>query len=417
MKKFRFSFVIVFFLCFVGNSIGVELENTELESNIESAIRYLTNHCDANGRFVYIVYSETTSSQPERDPNEYNQVRHAGALYALAQAHDWAGKHGKKPLQTEILQTSRRAARYMMNRIAPVSGMPNVLALWSPKDEIDVELWKTGQETAKLGGAGLALAGLCPFELLAPDFASQETLIGLGRFIEELTLSDGSTIATVNARGAVHTLNSLFSPGEAALGLCALKRVSDKNGDDGKKYLATAMRIVAYLAETGLAWRDEPIDHWTLLATEACLAFEENSVLDAELRNRLLENTVRISQNILGEQIVEEDHPLNGSFNVGGSFCASSTRLEGLAAAWNTLEKTPNTGKISHEDLQRQIYDSLVRGIRFLTEHQIATGSAKGGIPAAVDSFEIQVDYVQHFLSAMIAFDSIKRKAEHVDTP
>lgn len=406
----------------------------DLDRPIELAVRYLLEHCNENGRFDYIVQSIPEEGITTDDPDQYNQLRHAGAIYALAQAYHWTEQQGKTELQTDIVVCMKRAAGFMLKRIGPVppfnwkeakesedNRMP-VLALWSPKDEIDRGreiglLDKNNGETAKLGGAGLALLSLCPLFEIDPDFVSKETLLGLGNFIDQMTLSDGSTIGAIDGSGRIQILTSLYSPGEAALGLCSLYQV-----DPDDRWLKTSQNILSYLAELDEKSDDSDQDHWPVQAAEALFLARSSGFQLNQNDQRIVRHACRIAQLFLKQQIVPENGFLDnnldllGCFNEGGRTCPTSTRLEALGAALNVL---PYLNQFGSEDEQAKIRDLIPniqqaqeRGLQFLIRHQIQNGPGKGGMPpiaafptSVQNSGCIQIDFVQHFLSAMLRYE------------
>lgn len=380
---------------------------------IVRAVGYIVNHCDADGRFTYIVPGENSKA----DPAEYNQVRHAGTIYALSQAHDWAVKHDH-PVRVEIEATMKRAAGYMLQRVGPVPRMDGVLALWSPTDERDpVAEHGTERDEAKLGATGLALVGLCAIEGFEPGFTPRETLLGLGRFLQRMTLSDGSALGSLDGKGRVKTLVSMYYPGEAALGLCALQRYDPKG-----PWRETAKKLLLYFAENRCGVTPDPLDHWFPIAVEALFDItgppapnpvsgrrffgrnrntsRENPLLSRSEHRVLCRHAAAVAEQILEDHIVDPDDPLCGAFDRDGMLCPGSTRLEGLQA---TLEVLPEK---EFRSLKERSRTSVDLGIRFLLRCQIADGPNRGGIPHAVgplSAAEIRIDYVQHFLSAVIA--------------
>ena len=99
-----------------------------------------------------------------------------------------------------------------------------------------------------------------------------------------------------------------------------------------------------------------------------------------------------------------------------GRTCATATRLEGLIAALTFLRDEDHF-------LAERIRGSVVQGIPFLLRSQVQSGAYAGAIPRAIrllprghalasDAFnrrstEVRIDYVQHAMSAMIAFDKL----------
>jgi hypothetical protein len=123
----------------------VELKPATVESAMAEASGYLIRHLDTDGRFEYAIHLEGLPAE-----EGYNVVRHAGAIYALAQYHELtADARTREPIL--------RAAHYLLGRhvrpIAEQNGMSAVFSL--PGEE--------GEGTnaqVKLGGCALGVIAL-----------------------------------------------------------------------------------------------------------------------------------------------------------------------------------------------------------------------------------------------------------------
>ena len=199
---------------------------------------------------------------------------------------------------------------------------------------------------------------------------------------------------------------SLFYPGEAALGLLML---FEKDPSD--VWIASAANALAYLARSRKDSSDVPADHWALLATEKILSLE-NSVELPVSRDLLINHAIQISEVMLQDQIEGHERPeYNGGFSKDGRTTPTATRLEGLQAVLNFLPP-------GHE-ARKRIEFAVLRGISFLLRAQIGEGKYSGGFPRAIGKIgqdspdagtfnvratEVRIDYVQHALSAMIQY-------------
>jgi len=179
--------------------------------------------------------------------------------------------------------------------------------------------------------------------------------------------------------------------------------------EDPKCYdvAARGMRHLCQTREAG----DVPPDHWALLATEPLIDISPENVVSEE-REAFLNHARHICELMLGTQVLESADPgLVGSFTADGRTCPTAIRLEGLLAPYRFLPKTD-------ADLRRRIASACHAGTAFLIRAQIGEGRLRGGIPRAVCSKpdipgnrsfnsrvgEIRIDYVQHALSALIAY-------------
>ena len=95
-----------------------------------------------------------------------------------------------------------------------------MLAVWS-----EPEVNRSGKPLqAKLGGTGLGLVALLSLENIQPGFTPLADLQALGRFTVYMQKEDGSFYSKYipSAGGRWDEWQSLFYPGEAALGLLML---------------------------------------------------------------------------------------------------------------------------------------------------------------------------------------------------
>jgi hypothetical protein len=240
------------------------------------------------------------------------------------------------------------------------------------------------------------LAGLLGLENVSPRATAPEDLRALGRFLLFLQRDDGSFRSKYYPRdgGTFAAWGSLYYPGEAALALFLLAE-----RDPSGPWRAAGEKALAYLADSRAGAKDVPPDNWALIATAKLFSLPA-SAQTAALRGRLIAHAVQICESLLAEQIVESPPgKLDGGFQREGRTTPTATRLEGLLAV---LEFLPP----ERAELRGRIERAVHRGIRFLLRAQIATGRYAGGVPQAVapDAPEIRIDYVQHFVDAMVRY-------------
>lgn len=364
-------------------------------STVEAAAlsaAYLTEAVGEDGRFAYLV-----NMNPDVEvPDDYNILRHAGTIYAMAQYYDL------EP-DPALLEAMLRAGAYLRDEaLGPVPDGEDMLAVWSdPAEDRDIP------EQAKLGGAGLGLVALCSIERVRPGFTPLEDLRRLGRFITYLQKDDGSYHSKYipSAGGRQDEWISLYYPGEAALGLAMLHELDPSGG-----WLEPAARSIEYLALEREEQAEAPADHWVLLATDTIFELAGAGELPVS-RELLFDHALRISDGMLAEQMVDPAKPvLYGGFTRDGRTTPASTRLEGLQAVLGFLPA-------DHE--KRPAVESAVeRGISFLLRAQVTEGEFAGAFPRSVmrmqgdseearefneEATEVRIDYVQHALSALVA--------------
>jgi hypothetical protein len=298
-----------------------------------------------------------------------------------------------------------RASAFLRKNYIGPDARSNTLVVWSKPLPV--------KSDADLGASGLGLVALTGVEQAQPNTIPLDDLRALGRFVIFLQKSDGSFASKYRAdTGPVGDWQSLYYPGEAALGLIALYEI-----DHSDEWLIAAGRALSYLARSREGAREVPPDHWALIATAKFVPhLDEISVRDriscCASRTELIAHAARISRSFLTEQIAEAPGAkLNGGFDPGGRTTPTATRLEGLLA---TLEFLPADAA----DLRSQIDAAVQRGIAFLLRAQIATGSYAGGMPQTVldagsnsqdvgHGSDVRIDYVQHALSAWLRYQRV----------
>lgn len=378
----------------------------ELDSFVSDAVSYLvrishTAEQDPKfpGRFTY-----QADIRKKLDPRsnywnhhqqpDYNLLRHNGAIYALSQAYhrneekrkntsnnNDASKRSFDANQIAIQHTIENAVGYLRdNALLPVPGHKDEwLAAWERNDPEDPH---SEPDTAKLGGAGLAMIALGKLEEIKPHSVSHEKeLRKLGAFVESLqNKEDGSFTCKYKwGIGPYDKWKSLYYPGEAALGLVTLAELELKieeeegrsqrkmvtsaelelehqhhntdhissNNEKEEKYsqrwIKVATNALLYLEQLR---RDQDLeeiepDHWALLATARLLP-----ILD-QLKQDLTDDSIERKQADLEYWLVYNhgtrvanamvsDHTTEGLSKHGGCFtydartCPTATRLEGL---------------------------------------------------------------------------------------
>lgn len=357
---------------------------------ITLAAQYIVGACGEDGKFVYEINTADGSVSPD-----YNIVRHAGAMYALAMIN------GIQP-ERKFVDALKRSATFMRERYirpGPPERDMKTLAVWAEPPTLGII------PKATLGATGLGLVGLIGLEKIQPNSIPRSDLKALGQFLLFLQNRDGSFRSKYFDRehGKFAAWGSLYYPGEAALALVLLYDL-----EGSKRWLAHTETALGYLAKSRAGPKDIPADNWALIATAKLFSLQDQPDISA-LRAPLVAHAVQICESILAEQI--DDTPpseLNGGFTREGRTTPTSTRLEGLQSA---LEFLPP----GQRDLRERIEKAVQRGVQFLLKSQIQTGRCAGGIPEAIpmpgDSTPpvIRIDYVQHFLCAMIRYRELSR--------
>jgi hypothetical protein len=366
---------------------GSAIPPTRISRAVVVATEYLERNCDTNGRFAYLVDTDSGQVSPS-----YNVVRHAGAIYALAMLN-------RLHPDANAVNTMVRAANFMRTTYIAPDARSNALAIWSHPPPLN--------KKAELGAAGLGLVSLAAMDQARPNAVPLDQLEALGRFVLFLQKPDGSFYSRYFAdKGLDRDWKSLYYPGEAALGLVSLFEL-----DHSRKWLAAAGKGLAYLAQSRQGLQEVPPDHWALIATAKLLPYYEQSACPVS-RAELVQHAARICERFLREQVTSAtDARVNGAFDPAGRTTPTAIRMEGLLAALEFLPK---------DNLRVRIEAAVQRGIVFLLNAQLTSGPYLGGMPGAVlasgsprnvrSTSEIRIDYVQHALSAWLRYEELYQR-------
>jgi hypothetical protein len=403
----RFFLCMVFGLQIVGRianaqTVGSHSKDGQLISmptpaQVSQAIAlsatYMERACGPDGKFVYKVKLGSDHESPT-----YDIIRHEGAIYALAMLN-----HSHQDPQA-VAAMVRAAAFLRQNYIGP-GVQPGQEVVWSkPLTNGDF----SSDDYAELGGTGLGLVALSAVHQARPKSQTIKQLQALGRFARFLQRDDGSFIHKYSAKnGPVLKWNSLYYPGEAALGFIALYEA-----DHSGVWLIAAGKALSYLAKSRAGLSTVPADHWALIATAKLLPYCERTPCGAS-REELVQHAIQICNSILHEQIRgSRVVGLDGAFDPDGRTAPAATRIEGLLAALEFLPKG---------ELRSNIEAEVGRGIAFLLRAQITFGPEAGGmlgtiIPGHRSSSEVRIDFVQHALCAWLRYQRfIENSAEARD--
>ncbi|MBN2342606.1 MAG: hypothetical protein JXX29_19605 [Deltaproteobacteria bacterium] len=384
-------------------SVAVDRESVFNAAKLTAALLAAQIHED--GRFTYWFDLNPARTYDDR----YNILRHAGSLYALSQ---WDALAPSPKVQQKITQglsyiqdccVTNVSLEAQKNGVSPI-----VLAVGS----FSAVHGSARPPVAKLGGTGLTLQAISAALSIGISVSvSEEARRAMGRFIVAMQKEDGSFYSKyrLDTETIDDDWQSLYYPGEAALGLVSLYEL-----DGDLTWLNSANRALLQLEAERRGIDEVPHDHWAMIATEGVLEHRENLSDEDVLRH--LRHIRQISAAILSRQRVNVASDVAGAFDNYGKTAPAATRVEGLVAGYRILQRH---GEESDESLRKQIRKSIERGILFLLRAQVSQGKHAGAIPRAVrpmeknlsgaKSFnrrltEVRIDYLQHALSAWIGY-------------
>ncbi len=355
---------------------------------IGRSVGYLLKACSPHGRFAYIV--DTADGGVSRS---YNIVRHAGAIYSLAM-------YNRFHPDAQAVNTMTQAATFLRTVYMSHDSRSNELVVWSKAVGFGTE--------ADLGGSALGLVALTEAARARPGSIPIEDLQSLARFVTSMQRPDGSFFSRYQAGvGPVSGGESLYYPGEAALGLIGLYEL-----DHSRRWLEAAAKGLSYLAKSRQGAKDIPDDHWALIATAKLLPHYDRAASPSS-RDELIRHARDICRAMLAEQVTAAHDPrLVGGFTPDGRTTPTATRLEGLLAALEFLPREDTA-------LRTQIETAAKLGVAFLLRAQIVSGPFAGGVPATMPGHksvvmnaqaresEVRIDYVQHALCAWLRYENL----------
>jgi hypothetical protein len=349
-------------------------DRAQVERAVKLASAYLRSAVGSDGRFDYLVRSDG-----QVDPKAYNELRHAGTIYAMAQAH---ARYPGKELGASI---ERAVAHLQQRYLAPVPGKQGMWAIWSGGR----------REQAKLGGAGLALLGMIGARQQLGDGIDTQAFEPLGVFLRHMQREDGSFYSKYfTGDGPSDSWRSLYYPGEAALGLLRLYRFTKD-----ERWRDSAIAALEYLARSRKGQADVPADHWALLATADALP-----LVDGRRRALLMGHALQVVDSMLAGRPDQIAHAaLSGCLTDDGRTTPTATRLEGLQAVLPLIPA-------SRPRLRQTLKRAIDGGLGFLLRAQKRSGSLRGGMPRAMRQSgddraeEVRIDYAQHAMSAWLQY-------------
>ncbi|KAG7339085.1 hypothetical protein IV203_025815 [Nitzschia inconspicua] len=372
------------------------------------------------GRFTY----EQSLKEPlvltnnywnaDNQQDDYNLLRHNGAIYSLGLSYH-------RTPRDDVLYAIQRGIGYLKtDALLPVpdvdhpgQNLPNMIAAWE-KESFDDP--KSPPDVAKLGGAGLALIALVHLERIRPGSTSIQTLRELGNFISYMQHPDDGSFTCKYSyqHGKNDDWTSLYYPGEAALGLTLL---AELDTEQQEKWLIVATKTFLYLESLrrNQPLRDIEPDHWALLATAKLLPLLEH--YDSDMEYWLVYNHgVRVATSLADAVTLPGLAKHGGCMTYDRRTCPTSTRLEGLLAALTFIrESEMYIGEDEHiaQPLRERIEEIIEYGVKFLLDAQelSSINNMQGGLPERYpikdpeEESNVRVDYVQHSMSAIIAYE------------
>jgi uncharacterized protein YyaL (SSP411 family) len=333
-----------------------------------------------DGSFVY-QYDPITRKKSA----SYNILRHAGTTYSLLELYEATG--GAK-----YLAAAERGLDYLKRQIVDCPTVPTAACVLED-DEI------------KLGGNALALLALSKY-MAATGARDQLSLAErLAEFIVSVQSPAGEFTVHKLTRSDVDDFESGYYPGEAIFALTQLYQL-----DHSHRWIDAAHKGARWLItvrDAGVAIEDLDHDHWLLYGLRE--AYENNP------DPLYVDHAKKIVQSIAAVQHrgkTKGQAAWNGGFRNPPRSTPAATRSEGLGAAYELFRRANDA---AHAEV---VKDVMERAIEFQLRTQFTrrTLSSIKGDPAAVGAFheslyeyDIRIDYVQHNISALLLFETLRK--------
>lgn len=371
---------------------------------------YLARITGPDGNFVYAY-----DPLQDRVLPGYNWLRHAGTIAALAQIHEVSG-------DAEHLAAAERATRRMLQQVQTirVQGREFRALVSDPKS--------TGENplvgpVVKAGGNALAI-----FALDSLDRASggrldhRADMQALGHYLHAVRKSDGIPMSKLILNHPHFSeWESAYYPGQCLLAFAILQhRMPTEAWDEALHRLAGTLfeRIEARVRSKAPG----DFDHWAMIGLRAALPQLDFERLSSPQRTVDLAHFLRVlvaygSGEILTQQVAPEIDSI-GSFAIQkGRTTPTAIRVEGLLAIRSAVEWAA-ARDASFAEWKRQVADweshfRLARGFLIRSQYDRPVAGGAGGIDPTggvrnsarildAGDGKIQIDYVQHAISAWI---------------
>jgi len=395
----RVSIFTAIFLACLAHYGAAATTAAPSREDIAAAINYSTHYLlqatMPGGQFVYSINLDSRFGMIDT----YNIVRHSGAMYALGmidQAHP----------QPDVLAALQRSSNWIFaSQIKPVAGHPDFLGIWETPTSEHPQMISTGN-------LGLGLVGLTALESVKPEAIPIDKLRRIGEMLLWMQKPDGTfqTAYYPDKSTFETTLEVLYYPGEAALGLTCLYEQ-----DRDPRWLMAALKALSALATSRQSGDDIPPDHWAMLATQKVLLHLQDIKNPPVSREQLLAHARLVCASLMANQQPAAAGEVAGSFSPDGLTTPTATRMEGLLAALAFLPPEDAA-------LRQQIQTSVAAGISFLLRAQVKSGQYSGAFPHSIIRKEtkdnprnmlfniyagqVRIDFVQHAVCALLRYQA-----------
>jgi hypothetical protein len=358
-----------------------QLTPERLVDAVRRGADYLVRVLDAQGRYVYLYHPVD-----DRDDSQYGLLRHAGTTYAIFEAYE-------ELAVPAYLEKGELALKYLTSRMRDDTPSQGKYIL------------DTGdEEQQKVGGAGLSLVAFAKHAAVTGKRDDLELMRALGRFIMRQQYADGHfrSNADVGAEtGKRLKKEVVYYVGEATLGLLRLYAL-----DPQQAYLDAARKSADWVIRERDAYvseENQEHDHW--------LSYALNDLYRLTHDDAYLLHAYKIARAIERKQ-AGADAPapdLVGTF-YNGMTTPGATRLEAYDAdiALSRFAGKPEDWLLG--PARDVALATLGEQYGVDDDYWLRNpAKAEGGVRESLFVHDVEIDYVQHAMSAWLHLARILR--------
>ena len=305
-----------------------------IDQSIDHATRYLCSAANSTGWFAYQVKVEEDGSTTEVD--EYNELRHAGAIYALMDSCFF--NQQQREVSAHYCGAAPEAVRntigwLLRETVRPVPELHLHGVYKRGFRPLTARKQSFQNSYLPLGLQGLGMIALSMAIQVQPKSVPVSILCQIGDFtLKHMQREDGTFYAFwYPASGDSGDEDPRYYSGEAALGLIylyeSLESSAESHAIDSRYYLEGAARGLDALADK----QDETADHWALKATARILKH-----LPESRHPKLLKHAAAVAEDIYGSLLSR----FEAGAKIGSSGAAAS--LEALFAMLPIFYENPS---------------------------------------------------------------------------
>lgn len=372
-----------------GNVDVPEITPELLRERIDLAAQYMTRETNEAGMIRY----QFEATEDDDDFADYNLLRHAGSVYAMAQAY-------RLTKDEALFDAALRAAGFFLRITQEDARHPGERYVLNV-NRLNSDLSPRVGRTAKLGGIGLGLCAMAELQKARPGSVSLETTIEMARHVERMQNPDGSFESFYDHTGRDKRLRkSIYYSGEAILGLL---RVHQITGDE--HWLDVAEKGADYLVHD--RWNSlgltiyTPPDAWLIQALEELDRERPDPAREAyafaigeQIARHKQMDPLKVPEDMLGaglSGVSSLPHAATaGSF---GEALSAAARLEARRRPGETRFRTFALYNAEY-NLRNQYWGP--------NEYALPNRArAHGGFRVKPDHGEIRNDHVQHSMSGL----------------